>query len=42
MHAVYEPASKFWTMQAVETGLFGAAALALIAFAAWWARRRAA
>ena len=42
MHAVCEPASRFWHMQAVETGLFGGIALALIAFAAWWARRRAA
>jgi hypothetical protein len=42
VHAVYEPASRFWTMQAVETGLFGVTALALIGFAAWWARRQAA
>lgn len=42
MHAVYEPATRFWHMQAVETGLFGVAALVLIAFAAWWARRHAA
>ena len=42
MHAVYEPASRFWTMQLVETGLFAAAAIALIGFAAWWTDRRAA
>jgi hypothetical protein len=42
LHAVFEPASRFWTMQLVETGLFAAAGLALIGFAAWWTDRRAA
>jgi hypothetical protein len=42
MHAVYQPASRFWAMQSIETALFGVAALALIGFAALWARRRAA
>ena len=42
MHAVFEPASRFWTMQLVETGLFAGAGLALIAFAGWWTHRRAA
>ncbi len=41
-HAVFEPASRFWTMQLVETGLFAGAAIALIGFAAWWTDRRAA
>ena len=41
MHAVFEPASRFWTMQLVETGLFAGAALVLIGFAAWWTDRRA-
>jgi len=34
-HAVYQPASRFWEFQGIETALFGGAALLLIAFAAW-------
>ena len=41
MHAVYEPASRFWTMQLHEFGLFAGLAVLLIAFAAWWTDRRA-
>lgn len=41
MHAVYEPASRFWLMQGVETALFGGVALVLVAFAAWWTHERA-
>jgi hypothetical protein len=41
MHAVYEPASRFWSMQLVEFGLFAGVAVALIAFSAWWADRHA-
>jgi hypothetical protein len=41
IHAVYEPASRFWAMQLVEFGLFGGIAVALIAFSAWWIDRRA-
>jgi hypothetical protein len=41
MHAVYEPASRFWSMQLTEFGLFTGIAIALIAFAAWWTDRRA-
>jgi hypothetical protein len=41
-HAVFEPASRFWTMQLVETGLFAATSIVLIGFAAWWTDRRAA
>ena len=40
-HAVYQPASRFWLFQGIETALFGGAALALIAFAAWWIHQRA-
>jgi hypothetical protein len=42
MHAVFEPASRFWTLQGVETGIFAGAALAMILFAAWWTHQRAA
>jgi hypothetical protein len=35
MHAIYHPASSFWALQGLETGLFGGVAVVLIAFAAW-------
>jgi|tagenome__1003787_1003787.scaffolds.fasta_scaffold20678314_2 hypothetical protein len=41
VQAIYHPASHFWPLQLVETGLFAGAALALIAFAAWWTHRHA-
>jgi hypothetical protein len=41
-HAVYQPASYFWTMQLRETALFAVAAAVLIATAAWWTHRRTA
>jgi hypothetical protein len=34
-HAVYQPASRFWEFQGIETALFGGMALLLLAFAAW-------
>jgi hypothetical protein len=42
MHAVFEPASRFWLMQGVETAAFGGLGLVLIAFAAWWTHERVA
>jgi len=42
MHAVYQPASHFWPLQGIETGMFGGTALVLIAFAAWWTHQRTA
>jgi hypothetical protein len=36
----YEPASRFWTFQWVETGIFLALALALAATCIWWLIRR--
>jgi hypothetical protein len=41
-HAVWQPASRFWEFQGIETALFGGLALALLAFAAWWLRARTA
>jgi ABC-2 family transporter protein len=38
--AVYQPASHFWPLQLVETGLFIGLAAALVAFAAWWTHER--
>ena len=35
LHAIYQPASRFWLFQGIETSLFGGAAILLIAFAAW-------
>ena len=40
MHALFVPASKFWTLQLTEFGLFTGVALALIAFAGWWTLHR--
>jgi hypothetical protein len=39
-HAVYQPASRFWLFQVMETALFGGAAVVLILFAAWWVHER--
>jgi hypothetical protein len=41
-HAVYQPASRFWLFQGIETALFGGVAVALIVFAAWWVHERTA
>jgi hypothetical protein len=41
-HAVYQPASRFWLFQGIETAIFGGLALLLIAFAAWWTHQRTA
>ena len=40
MHAVYQPASHFWPLQLIETGLFAGGGLVLLAVAAWWAHER--
>jgi hypothetical protein len=40
-HAVYQPASRFWLFQGIETALFAGVAVALILFAAWWIHERA-
>jgi hypothetical protein len=37
---VYQPASRYWPFQWAELGVFVALALALVAFSAWWIRRR--
>ena len=34
-HVLYQPASRFWEFQGIETALFGGTALVLVAFAAW-------
>jgi hypothetical protein len=41
-HAVWQPASRFWEFQGIETALFGGIALVLLAFAAWWLSERTA
>jgi hypothetical protein len=41
-HAVFHPASHFWTLQGLETAMFGGVALVLLAFAAWWVHERSA
>jgi hypothetical protein len=42
MHAVYQPASRFWELQGIETAFFGGIAVALILLAAWWIHERVA
>lgn len=37
---VYQPADRFWTFQAIETGVFLLLAVVLIGFSAWWLRHR--
>jgi ABC-type transport system involved in multi-copper enzyme maturation permease subunit len=37
---VFQPASRFWLFQGIETALFGGLAVALLAVAVWWVRRR--
>jgi hypothetical protein len=36
----YQPDSRFWQIQGIETGIFVAAAVVLLGIAAWWAARR--
>ena len=36
----YEPASRYWPLQWIETGIFLALALALAGFCFWWLGRR--
>jgi hypothetical protein len=36
----YEPASRYWPLQWIETGIFVALALALAGFCFWWLGRR--
>jgi ABC-type transport system involved in multi-copper enzyme maturation permease subunit len=40
-HITYQPASRFWELQGIETALFAGTAIVLLAFAAWWTYRRA-
>jgi ABC-type transport system involved in multi-copper enzyme maturation permease subunit len=37
---VLQPASRFWLFQGIEAALFGGLAIALLALAFWWVRRR--
>jgi hypothetical protein len=40
LRQLYQPASRFWALQGIETGLFAAVSLALLGLAAWWTLRR--
>ena len=37
---VYQPASRFWTFQVMETAIFLGVALVLVGFCFWWVQRR--
>ncbi|HZP72376.1 MAG TPA: hypothetical protein VFA97_03260 [Gaiellaceae bacterium] len=39
VHALFEPASRFWALQGIETALFAGVGVTLIAFAGWWTLR---
>jgi hypothetical protein len=39
-HAIYQPASRFWLFQGIETAIFGGLAVALLVFAVWWIHER--
>jgi len=39
-HTVYQPASRFWLFQGIETAIFGGLAVALLLFATWWIHER--
>jgi LPXTG-motif cell wall-anchored protein len=36
----YQPASRFWTLQWIETSVFVALGLILAGLCFWWIRRR--
>jgi len=38
--AVYQPASRFWLFQGIETTIFAGLAAVLLAAALWWLRHR--
>jgi hypothetical protein len=38
--AVYQPASRFWLFQGIESAIFGGLALALLTFAVLWVHKR--
>jgi hypothetical protein len=40
MTALYQPASRFWELQAVEFGIVAAIGALLVLFAGWWTYRR--
>lgn len=42
MYALYEPASRYWSLQLLELGLFAGVAVVLIALAGWWTSTRTA
>jgi hypothetical protein len=40
IQAVYQPGSRYWAFQGIETAIFVALAAALFAISFWWVRRR--
>jgi hypothetical protein len=39
-YVIYQPGSRFWSLQAMEFGIYAAASLALFGFTVWWVRDR--
>jgi hypothetical protein len=42
VQATYQPGSRYWLFQGIESAIFVALACGLLAFAVWWVRRRVA
>lgn len=40
VQTTYQPGSRFWAFQGIESALFAALAVGLLAFSIWWVRRR--
>lgn len=40
LRQLYQPGSRFWALQGIETGIFVAVSVALLGLAAWWTLRR--
>jgi hypothetical protein len=40
IQSMYQPGSRYWSFQAIESAIFVALAAALIALSLWWIRRR--
>lgn len=38
--AVYQPASRFWLIQGIESGIFLGLTIGLVLFSIWWIRKR--
>ena len=40
LQSTYQPGSRYWTFQGIESAIFVALACGLLVFSVWWVRRR--